>query len=102
MVRRSSRLDGCLASDSQWKEQSAIPSSDLAARSTIALLPLKASNNQEERETGLLQLASTLASLWRVGIGRVTVVGVSEREERLALDAFNLIQEKGDLVVLEI
>jgi hypothetical protein len=67
---------------------------ELAVHSTIALLPLKAANKEPGNELIVLEMGATLASLWKVGIGRAIVVGVSESEQKVAEDAFALLKEK--------
>jgi hypothetical protein len=67
---------------------------ELAVHSTIAILPLKAAAGETENELIVLEMGATLASLWKVGIGRAIVVGVSESEQKLAEDAFALLKEK--------
>lgn len=58
---------------------------------TIALLPIRASQNTNDNTMITLQLAATLASLWRVGIGRAVVVGISAIEEEVATQSFALL-----------
>jgi hypothetical protein len=67
---------------------------ELAVHSTIALLPLKAATKEPDNELIVLEMGATLASLWKVGIGRAIVVGVSESEQKVAEDAFALLKEK--------
>lgn len=69
-------------------------SPELAVYSTIAILPVKASSNQFSNEITKLQLGATLASLWRIGIGRAVVVGISNSERKLTTEAFELLKGK--------
>jgi hypothetical protein len=67
---------------------------ELAMHSTIAILPLKAAAEEPDNELIVFEMGATLASLWKVGIGRAIVVGVSESEQKLAEDAFALLKAK--------
>jgi hypothetical protein len=67
---------------------------ELAVHSTIAILPLKAAAEEPENELIVLEMGATLVSLWKVGIGRAIVVGLSESEQKLAQDTFALLKEK--------
>lgn len=77
---------------------------DLAVHSTIALLPYRTSGSKATGECNLnlLQLTATIASLWRVGIGRAIVVGVSDNERKHAAAAFASLQEKLNLQPIEV
>ena len=65
---------------------------ELAVHSTIAILPLTASAKEPDNEMMMFEMAATIASLWKVGIGRAIVVGVSEREQKLAQDTFAMLR----------
>lgn len=68
---------------------------DSAAHSTIAVLPLRVtSSNKKANDLLALELAATIVSLWKVGIPRAIVVGVSEYEEVIANQSFSFVQEK--------
>ena len=65
---------------------------------TLAVLPLREASQQQHHNMKpnhssikLLQLAATLTSLWRVGFGRVIVVGISDNERQLSEAAFELL-----------
>ena len=64
---------------------------ELAVHSTIAILPLTAKAKEADNEMLVFEMAATIASLWKVGIGRAIVVGVSEKEEKVAQDTFTML-----------
>jgi hypothetical protein len=66
---------------------------DVAVHETIALLPIRGSTLAFDRHLILLQLAATLASLWRTGIGRAVVVGLSDLEKEIADEVFALMKD---------
>ena len=67
---------------------------ELAVHNTLVLIPLKANKLKQDNNLSQLQLAATLASLWRFGMGRAVVVGVSDLEREIAEGAFGLLRER--------
>lgn len=84
-----------LAKYIQRTEPFHLTNDDLAVHSTLAVLPLRVtSNHPKENDLLALELAATLISLWKVGIPRAVVVGVSEQEEVIANQSFAFVQKK--------
>lgn len=78
--------------------------STFGLRGTIALLPLRVTSMDKTYEARALklQLASTLASLWKVGLRRAVVVGVSKNESEVAHSAFDMLTSHLELRSMEL
>jgi hypothetical protein len=68
---------------------------DAAAPVTLAVVPVRVTSGiAEENDLLALELAATLISLWKVGMGRAIVVGISEYEQVLANQSFALVRDQ--------
>ena len=92
-VDRAQAFDLSSVSSPQQQQQQ-----QLAVHRTLVIVPLKAStkkyhDSNNHKYWTQLQLAATLASLWKVGMRRVVVVGVSTLERQIAEAAFDQLRE---------
>jgi len=73
---------------------------DLAMNSTIAVVPFRATYG--DNQMLVLQMAATLVSLWKIGIQRILVVGLSDNEEKVSNVAFDILHDHTSLQTIEL